>query len=185
MDAKSKLQCKRLNETWDSSNWRRDSVLLLVRLVYIPLFSYMPFRRSPMFFPILGHVIAIDVFHKYMCSILQDIDRSQGASSHPDGTKPTLIHLSALLSTSNHCFCDEGVDKVGGHCQKLCSGTFSFLLVSAFSQLIKTVATYLHQGRPEEFQVSSLEIYTSTTIIPLSSLREPQHRCFSCLQNND
>lgn len=74
--------------------------------------------------------------------IFQVFDTFQGATSHIDDTVLPLVHLDAFISIVVF-FCDGGVDKVGGHCQKLYSNPFSSFSPVAFSQLIETVATFV------------------------------------------
>lgn len=81
------------------------------------------------------------MLHEYVEYIPQVVDTSRGMSSHIDGTVLILERLDALLSTVTYCFCDNGIDVVGGHRQKLHSDTFSSFFSIAVSQLIKTVAT--------------------------------------------
>lgn len=110
--------------------------------------------------------------------IPQVFDTSPLAASHTEGTVVTLARLNVSILKVIYCFCDDSVDKVGDHWQKLSLDTFSLFLPVVFSQFIETFATIVLESCREKLKVFSLETYASSFIVSLSSLRSATEEVF-------
>lgn len=133
MEEKSKLLQKLPDETWDFNHWKRTSISQVCRadLEFLLHFHHIP--ASTDVYCSFGHVISIDVINEYMRYILEDLDTSQGASSHIGSTVVSLSWSDAFFSTVVYCLCSNGVDRARGHRQKLYSNTFPSFFPIAFS----------------------------------------------------
>lgn len=126
-------------------------------------------------------MIACDVLYEYKEYIPQVVITSQCATSHICGKILTRARLDAFTLMLIYCLCDDVVDNVGNHRQRLYSDTFSLFSLPTFSKLTGTVAWFVNQWCPEEIEVLFTKTYDSTFSVPLPSFCEATVKVFFSL----
>lgn len=108
-------------------------------------------------------MIAIVVPGEFIEHISQAVNTVKSASSHIFGTLLTIAWLDTHISMVK-CFCYNGVNKIGGHCQRLYFDAFSSLLAIVFRQHNCIFETFALQLIHEQIEVLSLECYANTVL---------------------
>lgn len=103
--------------------------------------------------PIFAHVIGDYELHEYMGYVPRVVSTLQDATSYIDSTVLALPQMDAFILTGVYWLCDDGVDEVGGHYQKLYPFTFSSFSIVSFNQFIGTVAKFVLLWCPEMVEV--------------------------------
>lgn len=79
-------------------------------------------------------------------------------AGHVAGSFVTLARLDALIATTISCLRLEGSDKVEDHWQKVFHDEFLSYFPLAYSQLVRSIRSFVKDRCPNEHELSSLSL---------------------------